>query len=246
MNNLSDKVILVTGASKGIGAEVAKKLAEAGAKVIVNFAGSKNDADNVVETIKSNGGEAIAVQADVSKADEVKKLFDQSIEHFGKIDVLVNNAGIMITKTIQETTDEDFDRHFDINVKGVFNTLREAATKLADNGSIINFSTSVNRLMLPGYGTYVATKSAVEQLTRVFSKEIGHRGINVNSVSPGPTATALFLNGKSQETIDRLASLNPFGRIAETDDIANVVVFLASDEAKWINAQNIGINGGMA
>lgn len=246
MNNLSDKVILVTGASKGIGAEVAKKLAEAGAKVIVNFAGSKNDADNLVETIKGNGGEAIAVQADVSKADEVKKLFDQSIEYFGKIDVLVNNAGIMITKTIQETTDEDFDRHFNINVKGVFNTLREAATKLADNGSIINFSTSVNRLMLPGYGTYVATKSAVEQLTRVFSKEIGHRGINVNSVSPGPTATALFLNGKSQETIDRLASLNPFGRIAETDDIANVVVFLASDEAKWINAQNIGINGGMA
>jgi 3-oxoacyl-[acyl-carrier protein] reductase len=246
MNNLSDKVVLVTGASKGIGVEVAKKLAEAGAKVIVNFAGSKTDADNVVETIKTNGGEAIAVQADVSKPEDVKNLFDQSIAHFGRIDVLVNNAGIMITKTIQETTDEDFDRHFNINVKGVFNTLREASTKLADNGSIINFSTSVNRLMLPGYGTYVATKSAVEQLTRVFSKEIGHRGINVNSVSPGPTATALFLEGKSQETIDRLASLNPFGRIAETDDIANVVVFLASDEAKWINAQNIGVNGGMA
>jgi 3-oxoacyl-[acyl-carrier protein] reductase len=246
MNNLSDKVVLVTGASKGIGAEVAKKLAEAGAKVIVNFAGSKTDADNVVETIKTNGGEAIAVQADVSKPEDVKNLFDQSIAHFGRIDVLVNNAGIMITKTIQETMDEDFDRHFNINVKGVFNTLREASTKLADNGSIINFSTSVNRLMLPGYGTYVATKSAVEQLTRVFSKEIGHRGINVNSVSPGPTATALFLEGKSQETIDRLASLNPFGRIAETDDIVNVVVFLASDEAKWINAQNIGVNGGMA
>jgi 3-oxoacyl-[acyl-carrier protein] reductase len=246
MNNLSNKVVLVTGASKGIGAEVAKKLAEAGAKVIVNFAGSKADADNVVEEIKTNGGDAIAVQADVSKPEDVKYLFDQSIAHYGKIDVLINNAGIMITKTIQETTDEDFDRHFSINVKGVFNTLREAATKLADNGSIINFSTSVNRLMLPGYGTYVATKSAVEQLTRVFSKEIGHRGINVNSVSPGPTATALFLNGKSQETIDRLASLNPFGRIGETDDIANVVVFLASDEAKWINAQNIGVNGGMA
>jgi 3-oxoacyl-[acyl-carrier protein] reductase len=246
MNNLSDKVVLVTGASKGIGAEVAKKLAEAGAKVIVNFAGSKTDADNVVETIKTNGGEAIAVQADVSKPEDVKNLFDQSIAHFGRIDVLINNAGIMITKTIRETTDEDFDRHFNINVKGVFNTLREASTKLADNGSIINFSTSVNRLMLPGYGTYVATKSAVEQLTRVFSKEIGHRGINVNSVSPGPTATALFLEGKSQEIIDRLASLNPFGRIAETDDIANVVVFLASDEAKWINAQNIGVNGGMA
>ncbi|SDR09509.1 3-oxoacyl-[acyl-carrier protein] reductase [Chryseobacterium soldanellicola] len=246
MSNLSNKVVLVTGASKGIGAEVAKKIAEAGAKVIVNFAGSKADADNVVEEIKKKGGDAIVVQADVSKPEDVKSLFDQSIAHYGRIDVLINNAGIMITKTIQETTDEDFDRHFSINVKGVFNTLREAATKLADNGSIINFSTSVNRLMLPGYGTYVATKSAVEQLTRVFSKEIGHRGINVNSVSPGPTATALFLNGKSQETIDRLASLNPFGRIGETDDIANVVVFLAGDEAKWINAQNIGVNGGMA
>lgn len=245
MKNLSNKVILVTGASKGIGAEVAKKLAEAKAKVIVNFAGSKADADNVVTAIKNNGGEAIAIQADVSKPDEVKSLFDQSISHYGKIDVLVNNAGIMITKLIKDTTDDDFTRQFDINVRGVFNTLREAATKLENNGSIINFSTTVNRLMLPTYGTYVATKSAVEQLTRVFSKEIG-RGINVNSVSPGPTNTALFVTGKPQEVIDRLASMNPFGRIGETDDIANVVVFLASDEAKWINAQNIGVNGGMA
>lgn len=246
MNNLAEKVILVTGASKGIGAEVAKKLAAAHAKVVVNYAGSKSDADAVVSFIKEQGGEAIAVQADVSKVADVKSLFDQSIAHFGRIDVLVNNAGIMINKLIKDTTDEDFDRIFDINVKGVFNTLREAATRLADNGSIINFSTSVNRLMLPTYGTYVATKSAVEQLTRVFAKEIGSRGINVNSLSPGPTATALFLEGKSQETIDRLAALNPFNRIANTDDIAEVVVFLASDEAKWINAQNIGANGGMA
>ncbi|MBK1896605.1 SDR family oxidoreductase [Chryseobacterium paridis] len=246
MNNLSEKVVLVTGASKGIGAEVAKKLGEANAKVIVNYAGSKAEADDVVSSIKEKGGEAIAVQADVSKTADVQSLFDQAIAHFGRIDVLVNNAGIMITKTIQETTDEEFDRQFNINVKGVFNTLREAATRLDDNGTIINFSTSVNRLMLPGYATYVATKSAVEQLTRVFSREVGNRGINVNSVSPGPTATALFLNGKPKEVIDRLASLNPFGRIAETDDIANVVVFLASNEAKWINAQNIGVNGGMA
>ncbi|WP_261512207.1 SDR family oxidoreductase [Chryseobacterium paludis] len=246
MNNLSGKVVLVTGASKGIGAEVAKKLAEANAKVIVNYAGSKTEAEAVVSYIKENNGDAIAIQADVSKTEDVKSLFDQAIAHYGKIDVLVNNAGVMITKTILETTDEEFDRQFNINVKGVFNTLREAATKLADKGSIINFSTSVNRLMLPGYATYVATKSAVEQLTRVFSREVGNRGINVNSVSPGPTATALFLNGKPQDVIDRLASLNPFGRIAKTDDIASVVVFLASDEAKWINAQNIGVNGGMA
>ena len=245
MNNLSNKVILVTGASKGIGAEVAKKLAKAKANVIVNFLGSKTDADNVVISIKSDGGDAIAIQADVSKPEEVKSLFDQSISHYGKIDVLVNNSGIMITKLIKDTTDEDFTRQFEINVRGVFNTLREAATKLENNGSIINFSTTVNRVMLPTYGTYVATKSAVEQLTRVFSKEIG-RGINVNSVSPGPTNTALFVTGKPQAAIDHLASLNPFGRIGEPNDIAEVVVFLASDEAKWINAQNIGVNGGMA
>ena len=246
MKNLSNKVILVTGASKGIGAEVAKKLAEAKARVIVNYAGSKADADSVVETIKNKGGDAIAIQADVSNPGDVKSLFDQAIAHYGKIDVLVNNAGVMITKLIKDTTDDDFTRQFDINVRGVFNTLREAATRLADNGTVINLSTSVNRLMLPTYGTYVATKSAVEQLTRVFSKEVGSRGINVNSVSPGPTNTALFTTGKPQEVIDRLASLSPFNRIGEPNDIAGVIVFLASDDAKWINAQNIGVNGGMA
>ena len=245
MKNLIEKVVLVTGSSKGIGAAIAIKLAEAGAKVVVNYAGGKAEAENVVATIADNGGEAIAVQADVSKPDQVKALFDQAIAHFGKIDVLVNNAGIMITKFIKDTTDEDFSRQFDINVRGVFNTLRESVNRLSDNGSIINFSTTVNRLMLPTYGTYVATKAAVEQLTRVFSKEIG-RGINVNSVSPGPTNTELFVKGKPQEAIDRLASMNPFGRIGEPTDIAEVVVFLASDAAKWINAQNIGVNGGMA
>jgi len=245
MNRLTNKVILITGASRGIGAEVAQKMAEEKAKVVVNFSGHKTDADNVVAAIRNIGGEAIAIQADVSKTEEVKSLFGQTIAHFGKIDVLVNNAGIMINKFIKDTTDEDFTQQFNINVKGVFNTLREAATKLENNGSIINFSTTVNRLMLPTYGTYVATKSAVEQLTRIFAKEVG-RGITVNSVSPGPTNTALFVKGKSPETMNQLASLNPFNRIGEPNDIAQVVVFLASDEAKWINAQNIGVNGGMA
>lgn len=246
MNTLNQKVILVTGASRGIGATIAQQLATAGAKVIVNYAGSKEAAENVVSAIKEQGGEAIALQADVSKAGDVKKLFDEAIAHYGRIDVLVNNAGVMITKQIKDTTDEEYTRQFDINVRGTFNTLREAATRLADNGSIINFSTSVNRLMLPGYGTYVATKAAVEQLTRVFAKEMGSRNINVNSVSPGPTNTELFTAGKSKELIDRLASLSAFNRIGEPDDIAKVVVFLASDEAKWISAQNLGINGGMA
>lgn len=246
MNTLNNKVVLVTGSSRGIGAEIARELAAEGAKVVINYAGSKESAEKIAADIKQSGGDAIALQGDVSKPADVKQLFDDAIAHYSRIDVLVNNAGIMTNKFIKDTTDEDFDRIFNINVKGTFNTLREAATKLADNGSIINFSTSVNRIMLPTYGTYVATKAAVEQLTRVFSKEIGSRGINVNSVSPGPTNTELFVTGKSTETINRLASLSSFNRLGEASDIAKVVVFLASDSAKWINAQNIGINGGMA
>ncbi|CAZ94352.1 SDR family oxidoreductase [Zobellia galactanivorans] len=246
MGNLEGKVALITGSSKGIGAEIAKTLAKNKAKVVVNYAGNEEAAKNVVNAIIAEGGEAIQIQADVRSKEDVSRLFDQSIAHFGQVDILVNNAGIMVNQLIKDTTDEAFELQFDTNVKGVFNTLREAATKLSENGSIINVSTSVNRLMLPTYGTYVATKSAVEQLTRIFSKEIGSRGINVNSVSPGPTNTELFMQGKTKETVDRLAALSPFQRIAETHDIAQVVAFLASDEAKWINAQNIGINGGMA
>ncbi|MCF6401326.1 SDR family oxidoreductase [Chitinophaga filiformis] len=246
MNTLTNKVILVTGASRGIGAAIARKLSSEGAKIIVNYAGGKDAADQVVAEIKEKGGDAIAVQADVSKSADVKNLFDAAIAHYGRIDVLVNNAGIMLLKPIKDTTDEDFDRQFDINVKGTFNTLREAATRLADKGSIINFSTTVNRVMIPTYATYVATKSAVEQLTRVFSKEMGARGINVNSVSPGPTSTDLFMNGKSQEVIDRLASMAAFNRLGKPEEIAEVVAFLASDAASWITGQNIGVNGGMA
>ena len=173
-------------------------------------------------------------------------MFDQAVSHYWKLDVLVNNAGIMITKLIKDTTDEDFARQFDNNVKGTFNTLREAATRLADNGSIINFSSTTTRVMMPSYGTYVATKAAVEQLTRVFAKEVGSRGINVNAILPGPTNTELFTTGKSQEVIDRLASLNAFNRLGEPSDIAKIVVFLAGDEAKWISGQTIGVNGAMA
>ncbi|MEM7485870.1 MAG: SDR family oxidoreductase [Bacteroidota bacterium] len=246
MNNVSNKVALVTGASRGIGTEVALHLAKAGAKVIINYSGSKEAAEEVVKQIKKSGGDAIAIKADVSNSQDVKNLFDTAIAHYGKIDVLVNNAGIMINTLIKDTTDEDFAKQLDVNVKGVFNTLREAATKLAENGSIINFSTSVNRIMLPTYGPYVATKAAVEQLTRVFAKEVGSRGINVNSISPGPTNTELFTKGKPEAVINRLASLSAFNRIGEPEDIAKIVAFLASDEAKWISAQNIGANGAMA
>lgn len=246
MNNLNGKVALVTGSSKGIGAEIAKKLAGSGAKIIINYSGSKQDADEVVQYITSKGGEAISVQADVGKTADVKSLFAQAKEAFGKIDILVNNAGIMITKPLAQTTDEDFERQFNVNVKGVFNTMREASEHLEDNGRIINMSSTVTKLMLPMYSTYCATKAGVEQMTRIFAKEIGSRGITVNSVAPGPTNTELFVKGKPQQVIDKLASMNPFGRLGEPRDTAEVVAFLASDESAWINAQNIAVNGGMA
>ena len=246
MKTLENKVALVTGASRGIGAAIASELAKNGAAVVVNYAGGKAGADETVAAIAAAGGKAIAVQGDVSKSEDVTRLFDEAIAAFGKVDILVNNAGIMITKLIKDTTDEDFTRQFDVNVKGTFNTLREAATKLANNGSVINLSSTTTRLMFPTYGTYVASKGAVEQLTRVFAKEVGAKGINVNSISPGPTNTELFTNGKPQEVIDRLASLSAFNRLGEPQDIANVVAFLASDAAKWISGQNVGLNGAVA
>ncbi|MBS1659916.1 MAG: SDR family oxidoreductase [Bacteroidetes bacterium] len=245
MSTLNQKVVLVTGASGGIGSEISRQIAKAGGKVIVHYAGRKEPAQQLADEINQGGGEAIVLQADVRKSDEVKKLFDDAIAHFGRIDVLVNTAGIMITKSLKDMTDEDFDGQFDINVKGTFNTMREAYTKLADNGNIINLSTSVNRLAVPAYSVYSATKSAVEQLTRVASKEIG-RGIRVNSVSPGPTGTELYFKGKSPEIIARQAALSPFNRIGDPKEIAPIIVFLASDEARWISGQNYGVNGAMA
>ncbi|MBQ0790156.1 MAG: SDR family oxidoreductase [Cycloclasticus sp.] len=246
MKQLSNKVAVVTGSSRGIGAQIAITLAEAGASVVINYSSNQKPADKVVSDIKSNGGNAIAIKGDVSNPEEVKLMFDAAINQFGKIDILINNAGSILYKTIQDTTDEDFDRIFSVNVKGTFNTLREAASRLEDEGRIINFSSSTTRLMLPTYGTYCATKGAVEQLTRVFSKEIGARNITVNSILPGPTNTELFTEGKSEEVISRLAGMAALGRIGEPIDIARIVLFLVSEDASWITGQNIGANGGFA
>ncbi len=243
---LQNMVAIVTGSSRGIGAHIAKALANEGAKVVINYVGNKAAADQVVTEINNAGGEAIAIKADVSKPDEVKALFDASITQFGKVNILINNAGIALYKQLQDTTEDEFDQSFNINVKSVFLTLREAATRLENGGRIVNLSSSVTRLMMPTYGTYSATKSAVEQLTRVFAKEIGQRGITVNSISPGPTNTELFIEGKNEETIKRLASMAALGRIGEPEDIARVVLFLVSDDSAWITGQNIGVNGGFA
>lgn len=241
---LQNKVIIVTGSSRGIGKEVAILLAKNGAKVIVNYSNSDTEANRTVEIITQNGGTALAIKADVSQRNQVSQLFDKTIEVFGSVDVLINNAGIMYNKLLKDNTQEEFTRLFDVNVRGIFNTLQEADSKLSDKGIIINFSSSTAKLMFPKYSLYSASKSAVEQITKVFSKEIG-RGISVNAIAPGATATELFLNGKSQETIDKIRAMNAFGRLAEPIDIARVVLFLASDDSKWISGQVIGANGAM-
>lgn len=241
---LRNKVIIVTGSSRGIGKEVAILLAKNGAKVIVNHSNSEAEANQTAETITQNGGTALVIKADVSQRHEVTHLFDKTIEVFGKVDVLVNNAGIMFSKLLKDHTQDDFTKLFNVNVRGIFNTLQEADSKLADNGIIINFSSSTAKLMFPTYALYSATKAAVEQISRVFSKEVG-RGISVNAIAPGATATELFLNGKSQETIDKLSAMNAFGRLAEPIDIAKVVLFLACDDSKWISGQVIGANGAL-
>lgn len=245
MPTLLSKVALVTGSSRGIGAAIATALAEAGARVVVNYTSSATDAEQVVSKIEAAGGQALAIQADVSDPAQVERLFDTAIAHFGQLDILVNNAGMILYKKLEDVTDDEFDQLFAVNVKGVFNTLRQAATRLADGGRVINLSSSTTRLLLPTYASYCATKAAVEQLSRIFAKEVGHRQITVNIVSPGPTHTELFDQGKTEADFKRFGDMTALGRIADPEDIANTVLLLASDEAGWITAQNLGANGGL-
>ncbi len=239
------KTALITGSTSGIGLATAKAFAARGYNIVFNGL-EENGAEIAAEVAQSYNVGHIFSPANMLHPEEIRAMVQEAFDKFGTVDVLVNNAGIMITKMLKDTTDEEFSRHFDINVRGTFNTMREAATRLADKGSVINFSSSTTRMMMPGYGTYVATKGAVEQMTRVFAKEVGSRGINVNCVSPGPTNTELFTTGKPDELIARLAGLSAFNRIGEPEDIARVITFLAGDDTKWISGQNIGVNGAMA
>ena len=237
--------VIVTGSSRGIGRAVAERLAADGWAVTVNFAGNRQAADQVVAGIENSGGRAMAVQADVSVAADAMRLFDETERAFGGVDALVNNAGVMSMTPIADTDDATFERMFAVNVRGTFFTLRAAAKRVRDGGRIVNFSTSATHLQLPGYATYCATKAAVEVYTSILAKELRGRSITVNAVAPGPVATELFFEGKSDEQMARLANLNPFGRLGEPEDIARVVAFLLSAEAGWVNGQVIRANGGM-
>jgi 3-oxoacyl-[acyl-carrier protein] reductase len=245
MANESNKVAIVTGASRGIGAAVARRLAKDGFTVVINYAGDTKSAEALARKIESNGGRALTAKADVSDPGAVRGIFDAAEAAFGGVDVLVNNAGIMKLAKIADSDDALFDQQIAINLKGSFNAMREAAKRLRDGGRIINFSTSVVGVKLETYGVYAATKAAIETMTAVLSKELRGRSITVNAVAPGPTATDLFLNGKSPELIDRLAKMNPLERLGTPEDIAASVSFLTGPDGGWINGQTLRANGGM-
>jgi 3-oxoacyl-[acyl-carrier protein] reductase len=241
----SPKVAIVTGAAGGIGAAICERLARDGFTVVVNYAGNAATAQALADRIEAAGGRAITAQADIADPAQVARLFSSAETAFGGVDVLVNTAGIMQLATIGESDDALFDRTVAVNLKGTFNTLREAARRLRPGGRIINFSSSVTSLLQPTYGVYAATKAAVEAMTSVLAKELRGRNITVNAVAPGPTATKLFLDGKPQEVVDRLAKLAPLERLGQPQDIADAVAFLAGPDGAWINGQTLRANGGI-
>jgi 3-oxoacyl-[acyl-carrier protein] reductase len=245
MGKAEQKVAVVTGASRGIGAAIATRLAADGFAVIVNYAGSTSEADALVGRIEQAGGKALGARADISDPEAVRRMFDMAEAALGGVDVLVNNAGIMRLATIAESDDVLVERQLAVNLKGSIHTMREAARRLRAGGRIINLSSSVVGLYQPTYGVYAATKAAIEAMTHVLAKELRGRNITANAVAPGPTATALFLDGKPQAVIDQLSRLAPLERLGQPEDIANVVAFLAGPDGAWVNGQVLRANGGI-
>jgi 3-oxoacyl-[acyl-carrier protein] reductase len=244
--SLAGKTALVTGAATGIGKAIAGALAAAGTRVVVNHPHTPEPAAAVVADIQAAGGSALAVAADISDRAEYQAMVQRLLGEYGRWDVLVNNAAVAVTKPFPQITEEEFDRSFAVNVKGVFHGLQLAWEHLAEGGRIITISSSTTALMLPGYAVYDATKGAVEQFTHILAKEFGPRGITVNAVSPGATETETYRLGKSEQFLASLEAMSAFGRLGRPADIAAVVAFLASDGAGWVTAQNIRVNGGTA
>ncbi|MDO6430050.1 glucose 1-dehydrogenase [Flavitalea sp. BT771] len=248
MNKLANKVAVVTGASKGIGAQTAKGLAAEGASVVVNYSSSKEGADKVVAEIKSKGGKAIAIQGDVSRAADITRLFAETKKAFGSLDILVNNAGIYKFSTLEEITEEEFHRQFNTNVLGLLLTTQEAVKNFgANGGSVINIGSAATRLTPAGSSVYSATKAAVDAISGVLAKELGPKKIRVNSLNPGiveteGTHTAGFIGSDFEK---QLASQSPLGRIGQPEDISSVAVFLASDDSRWLTGEMVTVSGGV-
>ncbi|GIJ48631.1 3-ketoacyl-ACP reductase [Virgisporangium aliadipatigenens] len=240
------RVAIVTGASRGIGRAVAVRLAASGTAVVVGYAGRAEAAARVVDEITAAGGTAVAAQADVGDEHAVAATFDLAEKTYGGVDVVVNAAGLMVLSPIAELDLDDLDRMYRTNIRGTFVVAREAARRLRDGGSVVTFSTSVVALQFPTYAGYVAGKSAVEGITMILARELRGRQITVNAVAPGPTATDLFLDGKDEATIERLAKQPPLERLGQPDDIAGVVDFLTGPQGHWVNGQVIRANGGIA
>ena len=240
------KTAIVTGASGGIGRTVALRLAADGFGVVVHYAGSAAKAEEVVNEITSAGGQAIAIQADVAKPEDVQQLFEKTLKAFGQIDVVVNSAGIMSLSPIAKGDVETFDKIIATNLRGTFLILSQASQHVAEGGRIIAFSSSVLAKNFPTYGPYIASKAGVEGLVHVLANELRGRNITVNAVAPGPVGTELFLKGKSDALIEELKKMNPLERLGQPEDIANLVSFLAGPDGGWINSQVVRTNGGFA
>jgi len=245
MKELSGKVAIVTGASKGIGAQIAKQLAADGAAVVVNYAASKSGADDVVAAILKDGGKAIAVQADVADSAQVKRLFEATKQAFGRLDVLVNNAGVFEFGPLEQLTEASFHRQFNINVLGALLVTREALAYFDAGGSVINLSSITSVNPVPNSVVYSATKSAIDVVTKALANELAGRKIRVNAIAPGATVTeGLAAMGVDDNAAKSMGAGLPMGRIGQPDDIARVAAFLASDRAAWVTGERITVSGG--
>lgn len=247
MSKLTGKVALVTGASKGIGAGIAAALAAEGAAVVVNYSASREPAERLVGQIEAAGGQAIAVQADVTRETDAEALVEATLARFGRLDVLVNNSGVYAFAAIEEVTEEDYRRQFDVNVLGTLLVTKHAAPHLGAGASIINISSNITSLLIPQSAIYSGTKGAVDAITGVLAKELGPRGIRVNAINPGMVVTEgareAGVIGSEFET--QIVSQTPLGRVGQPDDVAKVAVFLASDDGGWVSGERINAAGGM-
>ncbi len=245
MGALTGKVAIVTGASRGIGRATAERLAKDGASVVVNYASSAGEANAVVEAIEAQGGAALAIQADVARLDDTRRLFRETVARLDRLDILVANAGFCCFKPMAQITEEDFDRTYGLNAKGTYFCLQEALRHMVDGGRIVCVSTIGTVLNLPGGTCYFGSKAAVEQFCRTLAKEVAPRGITVNVVSPGFTETAMLLANMDPDTRRNLIEMTPLHRLGQPEEIAEVIAFLVSEPARWITRQNIAADGGI-